>query len=65
MLLVSNESGKMAHWLDAHPTLDQRIRRLYGRAMAPLSLERQSAATPVAEATVGPGADDAPKWTLS
>ena len=67
MLLVSNESGKIAHWLDAHPTLDQRIRRLYGRPMAPLSPERQSAANLGAEAPLNDvhGADDTPKWTLS
>ena len=67
MLLVSTEPGKMAHWLDSHPTLEQRIRRLYGRPMEPLPLERESKETPhPASATaVSPASIDAPKWTLS
>lgn len=67
MLLVSNESGKMAHWLDSHPTLEQRIRRVYGRPMEPLPLERQNTAPPTAAVDIpaSAGADDVPKWTLS
>lgn len=45
MLLVSNEAGKVGHWLDSHPPLEQRIRRLYGRAMPPLPLERPAEST--------------------
>jgi heat shock protein HtpX len=67
MLLVSNESGKMAHWLDSHPTLDQRIRRIYGRSMQALPVERQD--VPVAPTEAGPEAsplaEQAPGWTLS
>lgn len=38
MLLVPDESGKgrVAHWLDSHPSLEQRIRRIYGRDMGPI-----------------------------
>jgi hypothetical protein len=34
----------LARWLDSHPTLDERVRRIYGRTMPPLPL------TPVNEA---------------
>jgi heat shock protein HtpX len=66
MLLVSNESGKMAHWLDSHPTLDQRIRRLYGRSMEPLPLERQNKVRAVDAEAEPAGIDTkkAPDWTL-
>lgn len=67
MLLVSNESGKIAHWLDSHPTVEQRIRRLYGRPMAPLPLEarRSSSASADEEPNASPVAENAPNWTLS
>lgn len=46
MLLVANESGHAAHWLDSHPPIAQRIRRIYGRDMGPLPLSRdESTAT--------------------
>jgi heat shock protein HtpX len=68
MLLVANETGSVAHWLDSHPTLDQRIRRIYGRSMGPLPLGRvaeepspDGAETPPA-GTVA--ADDVPRWKL-
>ena len=67
LFLVSSASGKMAHWLDSHPTLDQRIRRIFGRSMEALPLERQGRAA----APVEPGPEDsdmaqkAPHWTLS
>lgn len=38
MLLVGTEEGRMAHWFDSHPSLEERVRRIYGRRMAPLSL---------------------------
>ncbi len=38
MLLVANERGAVAHWLDSHPPLSRRIRRVYGRDMGPLPL---------------------------
>lgn len=39
MLLVdAGGGGLLARRLDAHPTLDERLRRLYGRSMAPLPL---------------------------
>ena len=67
MLLVSDGSGKMAHWLDSHPTLEQRIRRIYGRSMPAMPPVRQDASA----ASVEPGpeasplAAQAPGWTLS
>ena len=41
MLLVANAGGKTEHWLDSHPPLAQRIRRIYGRDMGPLPLLRE------------------------
>ena len=41
----------MAHWLDSHPTLEQRIRRIYGRPMGPLPLGRGDEPRPPATAT--------------
>jgi len=49
MLLVeAGGEGRLAQWLDSHPTLAQRVRRLYGRTMGPLAV-----------APVGAGADGA------
>ena len=46
MLLVDAESSRtMDHWLDTHPTLQDRVRRVYGRRMEPI---------PVAPVTVAP-----------
>ena len=60
------------HWLDSHPTLEQRIRRIYGRPMGPLPLARSDGeARPLATDTFAPapatparGASGA-DWTLS
>ena len=41
MLLVGQQAG--THWLDSHPPLAERIRRIYGRAMPALSPESPSA----------------------
>jgi heat shock protein HtpX len=39
MLLVeAGGEGSFADWLDSHPTLAQRVRRIYGRPMGPLPL---------------------------
>ncbi len=38
MLLVGTEEGRLAHWFDSHPPLEERVRRIYGRRMAPLPL---------------------------
>lgn len=39
MLLVEVPGeGRLAHWLDSHPTLAQRVKRLYGRTLGPLPL---------------------------
>ncbi|MDO9250515.1 M48 family metalloprotease [Hydrogenophaga sp.] len=68
MLLVGNEAGQVAHWLDSHPTLEQRIRRIYGRHMEALPLERDHAldATTTAQAApTDPSGPQAPGWTLS
>jgi heat shock protein HtpX len=40
LLLVGNEPGALGHWLDAHPPLAERVRRIYGRPMGPLALAR-------------------------
>lgn len=40
MLLVGTEGGRMAHWFDSHPSLEERVRRIYGRRMAPLPLNQ-------------------------
>ncbi|HEX5739380.1 MAG TPA: M48 family metalloprotease [Hydrogenophaga sp.] len=68
MLLVANEAGSVAHWLDSHPTLDQRIRRIYGRSMGPLPLGRSEAwpvdAAPAAKEESAGRDDNAPGWTL-
>ena len=37
MLLVDVDGGsRMARWLDTHPTLEDRVQRVYGRRMQPL-----------------------------
>jgi heat shock protein HtpX len=46
LLLVGNEPGAVAHWLDSHPTLEQRIRRIYGRNLGPLPLQRSPETAP-------------------
>ena len=61
MLLISDHEDPVADWLDSHPTLEQRIRRIYGRAMGPLPLAREPAAAPAPPTepdAAGPG------WTL-
>ncbi|HMN92905.1 MAG TPA: M48 family metalloprotease [Hydrogenophaga sp.] len=70
MLLVGNEPGAVAHWLDSHPTLEQRIRRIYGRTLGPLPLQRQEEGAPGPAASARQGDNtgsppDAPGWTLS
>ena len=40
MLLVGTEEGRMAHWFDSHPSLEERVRRIYGRRMGPLPLNQ-------------------------
>ena len=44
LLLVGNEAGRLAHWLDSHPPLTERVRRIYGRSMGPLPLAKPAAA---------------------
>ena len=45
MLLVDVDgSGRMAQWLDSHPTLDERVRRVYGRSMQPIKVAPVAAA---------------------
>lgn len=37
LLLVTDEDDAVGHWLDSHPPLQQRIRRIYGRGMGPMA----------------------------
>lgn len=65
MLLVANEgSGAAEHWLDSHPPLARRIRRIYGRDMGPLPLLREE--EPVARPAEPPvlAGGGGPDWTL-
>ena len=67
LLLVSTESGKMAHWLDSHPTLEQRIRRIYGRSMGAMPLvptDLNQGAAGRSDEAAHP-ATASPDWTLS
>jgi heat shock protein HtpX len=66
LLLVSNETGAVADWFDSHPTLEQRIRRIYGRAMGPLPLARGDE-KPQTEPSDQPAAatGESPGWTLT
>lgn len=67
MLLVANEGGRQTeHWLDSHPPLARRIRRIYGRDMGPLPLQRDDEPAPAASASVvpPPGEEAGPGWTL-
>ncbi len=71
LLLVSTEGDRVAHWLDSHPTLEQRIRRIYGRPMGPLPLGRGDEPRPLATDTFSPppAAPSRPSapgdWTLN
>ena len=50
MLLVGEDPA--GHWFDAHPPLEERIRRIYGRRMPPLGkVSEGSTASPEAEFT--------------
>lgn len=66
LLLVSSETGAVAHWLDSHPTLAQRIHRLYGRYMPPLPLHRPDDNLDTLPTTDNPPqrAGNDPGWTL-
>jgi Zn-dependent protease with chaperone function len=65
MLLISEHEDKVADWLDSHPTLEQRVRRIYGRAMGPLPLAREDEAGPSAETAPVIGAHHPdPGWKL-
>ena len=66
MLLVANAGGKNEHWLDSHPPLALRIRRIYGRDMGPLPLVREEEPAPrSAEEPPAVTASGGPNWTLS
>lgn len=39
LLAETPESSKLEHWLDAHPTLEARVSRIYGRPMRALPLQ--------------------------
>lgn len=66
MLLVCSESGKVAGWFDSHPTLEQRIQRIYGRAMPAMPLHKErDLGPPAAFRTVAGDEAGEPGWTLS
>ena len=67
MLLVGSEDGRVAHWFESHPSLEQRVRRIYGRQMGPLAPERGDEPDPVTASTTPPvpAGVTAPGWTLS
>ncbi len=44
LLAETPHSSRLEHWLDAHPPLQERIARIYGRPMCALPLERQAQA---------------------
>ena len=64
MLLVDVPHERaFAHWMDSHPTLEERVKRLYGRGMCPLPVAPDEAANqpdsasqvrPLRQATEGP-----------
>lgn len=59
MLLVDVEgAGRMERWLDTHPTLEERVQRVYGRRMQPLPAVAVAAGPETArrEEAVAPGA---------
>jgi heat shock protein HtpX len=64
MLLISESEDAVADWLDSHPTLEQRIKRIYGRRMGPMPLEKDEPSTASRESPVQPD-PDGPGWTLS
>lgn len=43
LLAETPDSNRLEHWLDAHPPLTERVRRIYGRRMAALPLKGMSA----------------------
>jgi heat shock protein HtpX len=67
MLLISEHEDKASDWLDSHPTLEQRVRRIYGRALGPLPLtradERDEVGTPAAVTEIGASYPE-PGWKL-
>lgn len=65
MLLISEHEDKVNDWLDSHPTLEQRVRRIYGRAMGALPLVREEELAPPAEPIPEIGANHPdPGWKL-
>ena len=65
MLLISEHEDRVSDWLDSHPTLEQRVRRIYGRALGPLPLVREEEAQPPAEPPAEVDARHAdPGWGL-
>ena len=58
----------MAHWFDSHPSLQERVRRIYGRRMEALPLERPDESDPTTRTDTTPAVPPgvvAPGWTLS
>ncbi len=64
MLLVGTEESRMAHWFDSHPPLEERVRRIYGRKMPALPLERPDEREISPEPTEKPLPSGGIGWTL-
>jgi Zn-dependent protease with chaperone function len=48
MLLVEPAGrSKLAQWLDSHPTLEERVRRIYGRHMGPMEMKSDATVAPI------------------
>ena len=61
MLLVDVEGlGRVQQWLDTHPTLEDRVRRVYGRSMPPVAAQHVNVAAEPAARGVEPAGSVAP-----
>lgn len=68
MLLVGNEPGAVAGWFDSHPSLRERVRRIYGGDRPPIdpaSGREKDAPGGFADTVPCHDAIEAPGWTLS
>lgn len=65
-LLLVPEAAPRGRWLATHPPLEERIRRIYGRAMQPIALHEVAEPTRVDGGTVvSPATADGLEWDVS